>query len=820
MEMDRYIFLGLFTITNVILIASADCPTALCKCIEGAYICDVKNDGITVADLTTIIANANTDGATELKITKYLGTTLTSEMFKSTPKLTKLTVKDSPAVTTIDADAFKGLLALTELHIMGTSVTTLPETVFTPLATSLTDLMLMENAKLASIQVNIFKGLTKLKTLDLTQNPMTSLDALIFTGLIAVVDLTISKTSITTLPETIFAPLRATLGQLLMADNSKLATLPDNIFKGLTQLTVLDLQMNALKSFSPSLFNDVRTASIDTSGNPVDCSCGNILGLIDFVASNNKLTVMCTTPANMKDKELKSVTKADVCPCPTALCTCESTQYTCNKKVAGITEEELTTAILPNLLNTVTTMTITTYLGTTLKAGVFNASTTKIKFLAIENSPALTALDVNAFSGMTALASLSISGTSVTTLPDLVFDIVKPTLEDLVVKGNKELATLPNTVFMGLTKLTTLDLSNNAINSFSASLFDSIKTAKISVAGNPVDCSCNDDTAGLIPWIKANPNAITTALACDSPALLKDKDLKEQTIEAICPCPSTLCTCTGANFTCDKVADGITEEDLTSKILPQLMNFGGKLKITTFLGESFKEDVFKSAPKITRLSIDDSAALTTIDENAFKGLTALVVIRITGTSIKSLPELIFSPIKGTLMELYIQKNKKLTNLPEKAFTGLAKLTKLDLTDNAIESFTARMFDDVKQATINTAGNPVDCSCNDNITGLIKWMTDNPDHKLAINCTMPDAMKGKDLKSLTKVDICASDPNPTPHSPAGGVGIPNWALGILIAAIIAIVIIVVASILMTVRRQHYEKLTSSNEGAGEMPLGAQ
>jgi hypothetical protein len=346
-------------------------------------------------------------------------------------------------------------------------------------------------------------------------------------------------------------------------------------------------------------------------------------------------------------------------------------------------------------------------------------------------------------------------------------------------------------------------------------MFDAFKTADIVTAGNPVDCSCNSDIASLLDWMAVNTNH-KVVIECTTPTSMNGKKLTPATKGIVCPCPTTLCTCTAAKYVCDKKTTGVTEEDLIIRIITKLKNFAGELQIPKYLKATLKEEVFKLAPKIKMLTIGGTA-ITMVNKNAFKGMTALTFLRITGTAIKTLPESVFAPIKGTLTELYVNKNAKLAAIPVKTFQGLSKLTQLDLSENAMKSFTSSMFKDVKSATINAEGNPVACSCNNDITGLISWLKENPEIKLAIKCKTPTGVAKKFIKSLSKSDVCKTPPAKTTPKPKPKFGaLPDWAF-VIIIAIIGVIILVIIGIFCQSQKRRFHEEQKRREAESGIPI---
>ena len=110
---------------------------------------------------------------------------------------------------------------------------------------------------------------------------------------------------------------------------------------------------------------------------------------------------------------------------------------------------------------------------------------------------------------------------------------------------------------------------------------------------------------------------------------------------------------------------------------------------------SLPEDIFKDLDKLEILELSDNS-LTSLHRNIFNGssrLPALTRLYLSGNSLSSLPEAVFSNGLGALKILDLSDNS-LTSLPENIFDrspGLPDLTELDLSGNSLSSLPEAVF---------------------------------------------------------------------------------------------------------------------------------
>ncbi|KAL3281293.1 hypothetical protein HHI36_004506 [Cryptolaemus montrouzieri] len=146
-------------------------------------------------------------------------------------------------LTTINKDAFKHLLFLTELDLFDNELDYLPESIFDDLE-NLKYLRLHKNF-LADLHKNIFWGLRNIKTLDISFNRLTDLPEDIFTVCQDIVMLHLSGNRLKNLPEQLLRNMKYL--EDLDISNNEVGNVPLEIFKELSSLRRLNLADNELK---------------------------------------------------------------------------------------------------------------------------------------------------------------------------------------------------------------------------------------------------------------------------------------------------------------------------------------------------------------------------------------------------------------------------------------------------------------------------------------------------------------------------------------------------------------------------------------------
>lgn len=206
-------------------------------------------------------------------------------------------------------DAFKGLTKLSILDISDASLLNITDNAFRGLGT-LRKLVLTGN-RLTTIPTKPLSILTRVEELSIGQNDYISVEALAFQGLTNLRQLDISGTP--RLERIAKGCLSGNLNleSLTISSNKRLETIEDGAFAGLPNLRHLVLRDNAFTTFSESTVAWPELRKIDVAENPLYCGC-NIRWLMELLIQRNTSQVLCASPSNLKNKQLKSLSPDDL----------------------------------------------------------------------------------------------------------------------------------------------------------------------------------------------------------------------------------------------------------------------------------------------------------------------------------------------------------------------------------------------------------------------------------------------------------------------------------------------------------------------------
>ncbi len=159
--------------------------------------------------------------------------------------ITRLSIADTPSLTTLKGRDFFELDGLQHLDLNSNGLTTLPEGVFAGLG-SLRTLTLHDNL-LAELPPGLFAALGSLQTLQLSSNRLTALPPGLFAALGSLQTLTLHDNLLAELPPGVFAALGSL--QALQLSSNRLTALPPGAFSGLSRLSALHLRDNPGSTF-------------------------------------------------------------------------------------------------------------------------------------------------------------------------------------------------------------------------------------------------------------------------------------------------------------------------------------------------------------------------------------------------------------------------------------------------------------------------------------------------------------------------------------------------------------------------------------------
>ena len=221
-----------------------------------------------------------------------------SNTFKNIPNLQilQLYTSDPNQVFSFKFDLFASSYNLLELYIIGTSITSLNQAMFTSLS-QLTDLQIQGNIN--SIDAKTFVNVRNLISLDLSHNQLSSISPSLFQNMYYLQILDLTSNNLVALDSTQFKGL-ISLKELGLGSNH-LSALPANLFSGLTWLNSLDLSNNSLTQIMGSSFkgcSNNNLLALDLSGNQistVNVSAFSFANLCDINVRYNQISLTSLT---------------------------------------------------------------------------------------------------------------------------------------------------------------------------------------------------------------------------------------------------------------------------------------------------------------------------------------------------------------------------------------------------------------------------------------------------------------------------------------------------------------------------------------------
>ncbi|XP_011270316.1 tyrosine-protein kinase transforming protein Src, variant [Capsaspora owczarzaki ATCC 30864] len=475
-------------------------------------------------------------------------------------------------LTSISADAFTGLTALSYLYLQTNQITSISASTFTTLS-ALTVLYLNNNL-MTSIPVNAFANLTALKYLYLSSNLLTSISAAALTGLSALTQLYLLNNQITSIPTQAFPGLTALT--YLALDNNQIANISANAFTGLTALTRLALDGNPFTTLPPGLFkglayglylsasyqylspnnftfdgNTVAPPSTYGSAShpyPCDPACatcyalgsGSCCGTNCLTCSSSAVCTLCyegyfsmgsyclasaatnasiTSVASVASVASVSASSASIASQVSASAT--SVVNACG--IGGLCICSDTTVVcngrsLSAIPSGIPINTTILYLNlnqiTSISANALTGLTA-LTWLYLQSNQ-ITSISANAFTGLAALNRLDLSSNQIASISANVFAGLSA-LTGVVLSGN-QFTSMPTSALAGLPMLKSVSLSNNQITSIPATAFAGL-TALIGVnlAGNQLRSIPTSAFTGLTALIQlVLPNNQITSISANA----------------------------------------------------------------------------------------------------------------------------------------------------------------------------------------------------------------------------------------------------------------------------------------------------------------
>ncbi|XP_033880205.3 slit homolog 1 protein-like isoform X2 [Acipenser ruthenus] len=320
----------------------------------------------------------------------------------------------------------------------------------------------LNNNEIAALEATgIFKTLSQLKKINLSNNKITEIEDGAFEGAIAVNELHLTANQMDSVRSGMFRGLEGL--RTLMLRNNRLRCVHNSSFTGLHNVRLLSLYDNQITTITPGAFDTLQSLStLNLLANPFNCDC-RLAWLGDWLRTRKIVTgnPRCQFPAFLKEIPLQDVAfldfrceegqeEASCVPrpqCPSE-CTCLETVVRCSNKhlralprgiPRNVTELYLDGnqfSIVPKELSSFKYLQLVD-LSNNKISSLTNSSFTNMSQLTtlILSYNSLRCIPVLAFRGLHSLRLLSLHGNEVSELPEGIFRDV-PSLSHLAIGAN------------------------------------------------------------------------------------------------------------------------------------------------------------------------------------------------------------------------------------------------------------------------------------------------------------------------------------------------------------------------------------------------
>ncbi|CAH1983861.1 unnamed protein product [Acanthoscelides obtectus] len=240
---------------------------------------------------------------------------------------------DDNNLSMVPTPTFSVIGSLAELHVGHNGFTILPDDSFKGL--SKLTVLDIRSAGLSNISLNAFRGLTMLRSLNLADNRLQQIPTAQLQHLVRLEELTIGQNEFTVLEKGAFKGLsnlvkiditsainleriekgafsdNLNLETIILVSNKRLESLEDGVLVGLPNLRRLVLRENSFKTLSESVTSWNELKALELTDNPINCDC-QLLWLLKSISSRNLTNVQCSTPLQLRDRSLRTLTADDL----------------------------------------------------------------------------------------------------------------------------------------------------------------------------------------------------------------------------------------------------------------------------------------------------------------------------------------------------------------------------------------------------------------------------------------------------------------------------------------------------------------------------
>ncbi|XP_034150392.1 slit homolog 1 protein [Esox lucius] len=326
----------------------------------------------------------------------------------------------------------------------------------------------------------VFKTLSQLKKINLSNNKISEIEDGVFEGAWSVVELHLTANHLDSVRGTMFRGMGSL--RMLMLRNNRISCIHNSSFTGLTNVRLLSLYDNQLNTIMPGAFDTLPNLStLNLLANPFNCDC-RLAWLGAWLRSRRIVTgnPRCQSPSFLREIPLQDVAAPDFrCEdgavledgscvarpqCP-GECTCTETVVRCsNKHLQGLPR---------GLPRNVTEL----YLdGNQFSMVPKELSTFKHLQLVDLSNNRISSLSNSSFANMTQLTTLILSYNSLRCVPPMALG--------------------------GLRSLRLLSLHGNDISELQEGIFSDVASlSHLAIGANPLYCDCR--LRWLSDWVKS-----------------------------------------------------------------------------------------------------------------------------------------------------------------------------------------------------------------------------------------------------------------------------------------------------------------------------
>ncbi|KAK7148029.1 hypothetical protein R3I93_012363 [Phoxinus phoxinus] len=336
----------------------------------------------------------------------------------------------------------------------------------------------LNNNEIATIEATgVFKTLSHLKKINLSNNKISEIEDGAFEGASSVSELHLTANQLDAAHSGMFRGLDGL--RMLMLRNNRIGCIHNNSFTGLHNVRLLSLYDNTLSTITPGAFDTLQSLStLNLLANPFNCDCH--LSWLSVWLRNRKIVTgnpRCQRPAFLKEIPLQDVALPDFrceddreeascsppVQCPSE-CSCLEAVVRCSNKHLHLLPKGIPRNVTELYLD-----------GNQFSAVPKELSNFKNLQLVDLSNNKISSLTNSSFSNMSQLTTLILSYNSLRCIPTLAFG--------------------------GLRSLRLLSLHGNDISELPDGIFtDAASLSHLAIGANPLYCDCR--LRWLSDWVK------------------------------------------------------------------------------------------------------------------------------------------------------------------------------------------------------------------------------------------------------------------------------------------------------------------------------